>query len=174
MLATLVEEPFDDPEWFFEIKWDGYRVLAEVDHDKVELYSRNQLSFNTKFPLIVDSLKKMAHQVVLDGEVILLDKSKPVFQLLQNYQTDQKGDLIYYVFDLLYLDQHDLRSLPLVQRKQLLRELIIDSAHIRYCDHVVEKGISFFHKVVKKGLEGVIAKDSTSVYASAQPLMAED
>src|SRR5690606_23410316 len=105
MLAKLKEQPFDDENWIYELKYDGYRAIAEVDKKEVNLYSRNLKSFNTKFKAIADTLKKLGHTAVLDGEVAALnDEGKLEFQLLQNYETTKKGDLYYYVFDLLYLN----------------------------------------------------------------------
>jgi bifunctional non-homologous end joining protein LigD len=109
MLSTLVEEPFDRDGWLFEIKWDGYRAIAEIRPEGLRLYSRNLLSFEQQFVPIVNSLKKIAHEVILDGEIVVTDEAgKPSFQLLQEYQKAGKGQLVYYVFDLLYLDGQEL------------------------------------------------------------------
>ena len=109
MLATLIKEPFDNPEWLFEIKWDGYRAIARVDK-KVDLLSRNEKSFSIFNP-IAEELKKIKDQVILDGEVVVLDKKgKSQFQFMQNYQRTQKGSLYYYVFDLLFFNGKDLEA----------------------------------------------------------------
>ena len=113
MLSTLVEEPFDRDGWLFEIKWDGYRAIAEVAGPEVKLYSRNHKPFNSAFPVIVESLKGLSHAAVLDGEVVALDEAgRSRFQLLQNYRKTGDGRLVYCVFDLLYLDGRDLRREP--------------------------------------------------------------
>src|SRR5262249_42165191 len=113
MLATPADEPFDHPDWIFEVKWDGYRAIAEIEKGKVRLYSRNKLPFEQRFSPIVDSLQHLGHEAVLDGEVVVLDdKGKPQFQLLQGYQKARQGTLVYQVFDVLYLDGHHLRRLP--------------------------------------------------------------
>lgn len=168
MLAYLHEEPFNSKEWIFEIKWDGYRAIAQIEKHRVELYSRNGLSFNSHFPELVDDLQKIPVQsVVLDGEVVLLDKEgKSQFQLMQNYQRAQKGDLHYYVFDILYLDGYSLTHLPLIQRKEILKSLLTkaNSSLVNYSDHVEEKGIAFFKAAAKQQLEGIMAKKKDSVY----------
>src|SRR5262245_22103650 len=97
MLATVVDAPFDDPEWLFEIKWDGFRTLAFVKKGKVELKSRADKSFNEKFPFIVTALSNMRHEAILDGEVVVLDdKGRSRFSLLQNYSR-YASSLYYYV-----------------------------------------------------------------------------
>ena len=104
MLATLVREPFDHPDWLFEVKWDGYRAIAEIQDGKVSLYTRNQISLNQKFFPVTDSLQKFGFEAVLDGEIVVVDdQGHPNFQMLQNYQKSGRGHLIYYVFDLLLL-----------------------------------------------------------------------
>jgi bifunctional non-homologous end joining protein LigD len=166
MLATLVDKPFDDKQWIFEIKWDGYRAITEVN-DKLRLYSRNGLSYSEKFPVIADALKDIKHNAVLDGEIVLLDEDgKPSFQKLQHYEDNTNLPLVYYVFDLLFLDKKDVRHLPLLQRKELLQGLLEQnkSESVRYCDHVAETGIAMFKFAVERDLEGIIAKKIDSEY----------
>jgi bifunctional non-homologous end joining protein LigD len=165
MLATPVESSFDRPGWVFEVKWDGYRAIAEVSVKQVRLYSRKHLSFERTYAPIVESLKQLGHEAVLDGEIVVLDDSgKPQFQLLQNYQSTKKGPLVYFVFDLLYLDGHDLRGLPLLRRKELLARIVPDLPGIQLSEHVEERGIAFFEAVAEQGLEGIVAKDGRSRY----------
>jgi bifunctional non-homologous end joining protein LigD len=165
MLATLVKEPFDHPEWLFEVKWDGYRAIAEIQDGKVSLYSRNQISLNKKFSPITDSLPKFKFQAVLDGEIVVVDdQGHPDFQRLQNYQKSGRGHLIYYVFDLLFLGGHDLTNLPLLRRKELLKKILPSTQHLKFSEHVWEEGVLFFKAVKEKGLEGIIAKHSQSSY----------
>jgi bifunctional non-homologous end joining protein LigD len=165
MLATLVDHPFNRPDWFFEIKWDGYRAIAEVrKKKKAELYSRNLLSFENKFPLIFQELQKLDGNYILDGEIVALDDAgKPSFQLLQDYENNQQR-LVYYVFDLLYIDKYDICRLPLWERKQLLQGILPSLSRIFYCDHVETEGVSFFEAAVAQDLEGIIAKDAQSPY----------
>lgn len=168
MLATLTESAFDDSEWLFEVKWDGYRALAYID-DKVMLYSRNKTLFNTLFQPIVKELKKIKMQCILDGEIVILDeKGKSDFQLMQNYQKTQNGNLYYYIFDLLFLNGKDLRDSPLLERKKKLQALLqaYSLKHVYYSDHIEEKGVSFFEKAQQYDLEGIIAKKQTSIYRS--------
>ena len=125
MLASPAERPFDHPDWLFEVKWDGYRAIAEVEGGQVRLYSRNLLPFHRRYSPIVNSLERLGHDAVLDGEIVVVDGTgKPRFQLLQSYQMTGQGALVYQVFDLLYLDGHDLRNLPLLRRKELLAGLL--------------------------------------------------
>ncbi|MBO0697632.1 MAG: DNA ligase D [Zavarzinella sp.] len=165
MLATLVDGPFDRPGWLFELKWDGYRAVAEVTRSGVRLYSRNHQSFENKFAPVAVALRGLGHEAVLDGEVVVVDESgRSQFQLLQNYQKTGRGNLVYFVFDLLYLDGRDLRSLPLVERKEMLREMLPALPHVRYGDHVLDDGTAFFRAAADRGLEGIIGKDGSSRY----------
>ncbi len=169
MLATTVEKPFDRPGWLFEIKWDGYRAIAEVEGQKVRLYSRNQLSLEDRFGPLVRSLQGLGHQAVLDGEVVVVDETgKPSFQLLQNYQKSGVGQLVYMVFDLLYLNGHDLRRLPLTRRKELLEQILPVLPHVQRSDHIPERGSDFFSLASQQGLEGIIAKDGASTYVGGR------
>jgi bifunctional non-homologous end joining protein LigD len=165
MLATLVDKPFDRAGWLFEIKWDGYRAIAEVSQGGIRLYSRKQLSFNERYQPVVTALEQLGHEAVLDGEIVVLDgEGRPRFQLLQNYQKTREGQLVYYVFDLLYLDGRDLRSLPLSRRKKILQAILGTSLHVRLSDHVEQKGKLFLQAAKKQGLEGIMAKDGASPY----------
>jgi bifunctional non-homologous end joining protein LigD len=166
MLATFVDQPFDRPDWFFEVKWDGYRAIAEIEQGNVRLYSRRLLSFETKFAAVARALKGFGHDAVLDGEIVALDaQGRSHFQLLQNYQKTGKGTLIYYIFDLLYFDGNDLREQPLRRRKELLARLLKGSSSLlRLSEHIEEKGIAFFEAAARQGLEGIIAKNAASTY----------
>lgn len=169
MLATLAEQPFDDAEWIFEMKWDGYRAIAEWRKKKLKLYSRNGLSFVQKYPPVAEAITKLSHDCVLDGEIVVLnDKGRPRFQMLQEYDQDPRHPLHYYVFDLLFLDGKDLRELPLINRKELLHKLLSSYKGdvIRYSDHVSTNGKKFFHHVKKLDFEGMMAKKADSEYYS--------
>ena len=169
MLATLVKEPFDHPDWVFEVKWDGYRAVAEVRDGKVSLYSRNGISFEKKFSPIVDALRTFGGEAVLDGEIVVVDdQGRPDFQLLQHYQESGSGYLLYYVFDLLHFQGHDLTGLPLLRRKELLKRILPAIPKIRFSDHVGEEGILFYQASKEKGLEGIIAKHAGSVYEAGR------
>jgi bifunctional non-homologous end joining protein LigD len=169
MLATLVKEPFNDKDWIFEIKLDGYRAVAEIEKGKINLHSRNNLSFNTKFAPITESLKAIDQDVILDGEIVVLDEGGiSRFQAIQNYQRTGEGNLVYFVFDIIYLDGHDLTGLELIKRKELLKDLLPDLPNILYSEHIAEKGKDFFEAASGKKLEGIIAKDGRSSYQTGR------
>ncbi|HEV7331325.1 MAG TPA: DNA ligase D [Flavisolibacter sp.] len=165
MLATLIDEPFDNKDWLFEIKWDGYRAVAYCQGESVELVSRNLKPFTQKYAPVAQALRDLNIQAVFDGEIVAVDEQGLAnFQALQNWQ-NTPVQLRYYIFDLLWLNGQDLTQLPLIQRKQILEEVIpADLEHLRYSDHVEEKGKSFFKAAVKQGLEGIMAKRVNSIY----------
>jgi bifunctional non-homologous end joining protein LigD len=164
MLATLVEEAFDDPAWIFELKWDGYRAVAECGKNH-RLYSRNGLSFEHKYPAIFTAIKRIKVDCVLDGEIVLLNaEGKPDFQKLQLISANQDLQLVYYVFDLLELKGKDLKDIPLLKRKQLLEKLVKNNEKVIYCDHHSTYGIDYFEEVSKLDMEGIIAKRADSTY----------
>lgn len=165
MLARLHSEPFDDPTWIFEVKFDGYRAIADVSDKRVELYSRNSKTFNEDYAPVVEALRQLEHSVVLDGEVVVLDeKGRSQFQLLQQYLESRSSELYYYAFDLLELDGRDIRHLSLVERKELLKKLLPHNSIVRYSDHVRKSGKAFFEEAVRSGLEGIVAKRAGSAY----------
>lgn len=169
MLASLEDQPFDDNEWIFEMKWDGYRAIAEWNKKKLKLYSRNGLSFVQKYPPVAEAITQLKHDCVLDGEIVVLnDKGRPRFQMLQEYDQDPRHPIYYYVFDLLFLDGKDIRGLPLLQRKELLQQFLksYKGDVIRYSDHVTGSGKKFFHHVKKLDFEGMMAKKADSEYYS--------
>ena len=159
MLATLVAEPFDRPGWLFEIKWDGYRTIAEIQDGRVKLYSRNQNSFDRRFAPIAKDLQGLRHDAVLDGEVVVVDDAgRSSFQLLQNYQKTGQGRLAYYVFDILHLDGRDLRALPLRERKQILARLLRGMDRVLLSEHVEEKGVGLYRARWQKGSKASLPK----------------
>ncbi len=167
-LATLADEPFDNDEWLFENKYDGYRGLAQIEKGKVALISRNGISFNSKYPDLVTILGKQSNDLILDGEIVIEDaKGKSQFGWLQNHNDNPKrGKLKFYVFDILYFNGFDLRQLELIQRKKILKAVLQTSKEIVYSDHIIGKGIKTFKAVEKKGGEGIIAKKLSSKYYS--------
>lgn len=169
MLAASAKEPFDDPDWLFEIKLDGYRCMAEVAREEVQLYSRNDISFNQRFPGIVRALQGLDVDAVFDGEIAALDESgRSFFQLLQNYQRTGQGNICYFVFDLLYLNGRDLCDIPLVERKQMLQNLLPDLPGVKYSDHIDESGREFFAAAKANNLEGIVAKRRNSLYLAGR------
>lgn len=165
MLAKLIKQPFDDDDWVFEIKWDGYRAIASWDGKTAELYSRNGLDFSKKFASIYEKLHELKHKMVLDGEVVAIDdEGHAHFEWLQDVGNSNQGKLVYYVFDLLWYDGRDLTGWSLTARKQMLKQALPKNSVIRYSDEVVGKGKEFFKQAQKAHLEGVMAKKSSSTY----------
>src|SRR5687767_3678483 len=166
MLATLVDKPFDAPGWSYEVKWDGYRAIAGINKGKVELRSRNNKSFNEKFYPVYDALKKSRLQAVLDGEIIVSDSTGLAdFGDLQNWRSEADGQLQFYVFDILWLNGYSLMTLPLYERRKILRS-VIQARHpiIRVSEDFSATGTEFFKLAQKMQLEGIIAKRSDSEY----------
>lgn len=166
MLATLHDKAFDDENWVYEIKWDGYRAITELNGKEVRFYSRNGISFANEYTTLYDELRKLKIKAVLDGEVVALDEQqKASFQNLQRYQQDENIQLVYYVFDILSLKGKSVENKPLLERKGILQQLLpSDNPFIRYCDHIEGKGKAFFEALKTEGLEGMIAKRADSVY----------
>lgn len=165
MLATLVDKPFDDENWTYEVKWDGYRAVSFMKDGQVDMKSRNNKSFNEKFYPLYDELKTMDLNAVLDGEVVVLGKDGMAnFGSLQNWRSEADGDLVYYVFDILWYNGKDLKGLPLVDRKMILREVLPPSKQVLLSDSFDTSGIAFLNEAKKLGLEGIMAKRKDSTY----------
>lgn len=176
MLATPIVEPFDGPDWLFEIKWDGYRAVAFMENGKVRLVSRNQNELTQRYPELKDLPKSFkAKTAILDGEVVALDEQgRPSFSLMQQRTGFRPGGrrgvsnadvaVLYYAFDLLYLDGHDWRKVPLEERKKKLASILIAGDSLRYSDHYEREGKALFEVARQKGLEGILAKKRDSIY----------
>lgn len=168
MLAKSSEDAFDDEDWIFEIKWDGYRAVADLSKKQPLFYSRNGISFLSKFSSITEDFSQQKHHMILDGEIVAYDENgKPSFQLLQQIGDNPDLALTYQVFDLLWLNGHSTEELPLLQRKELLKDALIETDLIKFCDHVPENGIEFFNQMKKMQLEGMIAKKADSIYCES-------
>jgi bifunctional non-homologous end joining protein LigD len=168
MLATLTDKPFDDPDWVFETKWDGFRAMAKVAPGHASLYSRNLIDISRKYPAICQALAAIKHEAVLDGELVALDAhGRSRFQLLQNAEREP-ARLLYCVFDLLYLDGKDLRDRKLLERKAALERILPKSPLLLYSAHVVGEGLKAFNRAKRLGEEGVMAKRAASRYYSGQ------
>ena len=167
MLATLASKPFSDPNWLFEIKWDGYRVQALVRDKAVRILTRNLHDAETYFPKLLSPPTWIAaSEAIVDGEVVALDDAgRPDFGLLQERlgMKDAPG-LIYQAFDLLYLDGRSLLDVPLEDRKRLLKRVLMEHPRVRYAAHVEGEGLAFHAAAASQGLEGVVAKLRTSRY----------
>lgn len=163
MSATPNGIPFNSNEWLFEIKHDGYRIVSYISKGNVRLKTRKNVDYTQKFKLITDALKKWNYvDVIVDGEIVVLnDKGASDFHALQNYRS---GEIYYYVFDLLYLNGKDYTKLPLIKRKAILKKILPKVPFIRFCDHIIGKGIAMFEGAKELGLEGLIAKKIDSIY----------
>jgi len=166
MLATLVNEPFDDPDWSYEVKWDGYRALAYVNSGSVEFTSRNNKSFTEKYYPLAAVMQEWTINAVLDGEILVIGKEgKANFGALQNWRSEADGDLVYYAFDILWYEGKNLMDLPLSERQMILKEILpIDNDHVRISQIFTANGLGFFEAAEKMGLEGIMAKRLTSTY----------
>ncbi|HVV05773.1 MAG TPA: DNA ligase D [Puia sp.] len=166
MLATLVDKPFDEPGWLYEVKWDGYRALSFLRQGEIELRSRNNKSFDEKFYPVFNALKEWNIDAVLDGEIVVLDeKGQSDFSRLQEWRSEADGQLYYYLFDILWLDGRDLTQLPLTERRDILRSIMPDNDMLRMSENFEATGTEFFAAAKKMGLEGIIAKASGSTYS---------
>jgi bifunctional non-homologous end joining protein LigD len=178
MLCTLISDPFDDPNWIFEPKFDGQRILGRFDGHKVQLLSRYGHDDTLWFPEILSALKaSLSKPALIDGEVVSLDKhGRSVFRLLQQrfHLRDQEEiarrakefPAYFYVFDLLYTEHYDIRSLHLIERKKLLRETVKWSERIRWTEFNSRNGVRLFHEACRRDQEGIIGKQSQSSYVS--------
>jgi bifunctional non-homologous end joining protein LigD len=176
MLATLTDRPFSDPNWLFEIKWDGVRVLARIENGALTLRSRTGVDIAKRYPELASLPDALAaRQAILDGEIVALDaQGHSNFERLQermHVRTPSENlvaqiPVVYFAFDLLYCDGYDLRETPLLDRKQLLQRLLYTSERFRYADHQLEQGKELFALAERNGLEGIVAKRADSPYVS--------
>jgi bifunctional non-homologous end joining protein LigD len=172
MLATLVGGPFDDPDWLFEVKWDGFRVETVVDGSTVRLWTRGELDAAARYfgPFLDPPTWISARQAVVDGEVIALDdRGEPDFALLQarikgRGAASETTPFVYEVFDLLHLDGRSLLDEPLEERRRLLASVLRTDPRVRLSEHIEGDGIAFFEAARVRGLEGIMAKDRHSRY----------
>ena len=176
MLAESIEKPFDDPDWLFEIKWDGYRAIAFIENGKVRLVSRNQNELTARYPELKDMPEFIkAKTAILDGEVVALDaEGRASFSLMQQrtgfrpggHRAAAKADVpvLYYAFDLLYLDGYDWRRVPLEERKKKLASVLTTGDSLRYSDHYEAEGKALFEIASQRKLEGILAKKRNSCY----------
>jgi bifunctional non-homologous end joining protein LigD len=180
MLAETAERPFSKTGWIFELKYDGYRLVAAKENGEAELRYRRGADSTKIFPDIARAIVKLPFErFVLDGEVVVLDEeARPSFQRLQKrvqltrVQDIERAAVVhpatYYAFDLLAFGEFDLRGLPLVDRKRLLRSLLPQAGPIRFSDHIEAQGEELYRQVEKMKLEGVLAKKADSTYRSGR------
>lgn len=165
MLATLVDNPFDEEGWMYEVKWDGYRAIAFLNKDEINITSRNNKSFNEKFYPVYNALQELHINAVLDGEIVVItDVGISSFGHLQNWRSEADGELVYYVFDILWLNGYNLMDLPLAQRRQILHQTISSTNIIRVSESFETGAVQFFEAAKKMHLEGIIAKRANSTY----------
>src|SRR5439155_18261995 len=184
MAASLAAAPFDNPDWLFEIKWDGYRVEAIVDGDAVRMKTRHGNDAGAYFPRLLSPPSWIkAEQAIVDGEVVALDEDgRPDFGLLQlrisetvgsrapgrlkgmarpateeQAEEARRAPLVYQAFDLIYFDGKLLLNVPLEHRKRLLRSVLREHSRVRFASHVEQEGVAFFEAARKNDLEGIIA-----------------
>jgi len=176
MLATLADHPFSDPNWLFEIKWDGVRALARIENGALVLRSRTGVDIAKRYPELASLPKALAaRKAILDGEIVALDaQGHSNFERLQERMHVRAPSeslvtqirVVYFAFDLLHCDGYDLREAPLLERKQLLQRLLYTSERFRYADHQLEHGKELFTLAEQNGLEGIVAKRADSPYVS--------
>ena len=179
MLATLVGAPFDDPDWTFEIKWDGFRVETVIDSGDVRLWTRGQQDAAGYFgPFLTPADWIAAEEAIVDGEVIALDdRGEPDFALLQaRIKGKRQGGVptpfVYEAFDLMWLDGRSLIAEPLEIRRRLLKDVLRADPRVRLSEDIAAEGIAFFEAARVRQLEGIMAKDRRSTYAPGKRSMA--
>jgi bifunctional non-homologous end joining protein LigD len=180
MLAETREEPFSRAGWLFEVKLDGYRMRAVKENGQARLITRNGNDYSAAFPELIRPIAALPYaNVLMDGELVILDDAgRPSFQRLQNRarigrtpdirhaSVESPGTL--YVFDLMALEGFDLRSLPLVKRKALLRKVLPEAGPLKYSEHFEKEGEALYDQAVGMGLEGIVAKQADSPYKSGR------
>ena len=166
MLATLVNEPVKEEGWVYEMKWDGYRAVSYLQNGKVDICSRNNKSFNQKFYPLYETLQQWKINAVLDGEIVVVNEhGVPDFSDLQLWRSEADGQLLYYLFDILWLEGCSVMHLPLEERKELLKSILPKNAsHLRVSEILKDKGEEAFEMAKQFHLEGVMAKRSGSKY----------
>jgi bifunctional non-homologous end joining protein LigD len=173
-LATLSDTPPSGANWIHEIKLDGYRIEARLDHGKVRLFTRNRQDWTHRFKSIADAVAKLpAETALLDGELVAQnEKGFSSFSLLQTYLKEGNSErLVYWVFDLLYLDGHDLTEEPMLERKAALERLLRpgnSASPIRYCEHLEGNGAAILKRACDIELEGIVSKRSDAPYRSGR------
>lgn len=173
-LASLSEKPFSNPDWLFEVKWDGVRGIAYLANGEVSVRSRAGREISLEYPEIRELSNQLgAAEAIVDGELVALDSAgRSNFQKLQNRSGVRNPSrkllesipVTYYAFDLLYCDGYDLRKVPLERRKELLRQILRPNNHIRYSEHEIGKGKELYEAAKQQALEGIIGKKRDSAY----------
>ncbi|HEX9272733.1 MAG TPA: DNA ligase D [Candidatus Binatia bacterium] len=176
-LATLVDSVPQGDEWLHEIKFDGYRILCRIDNKRAKFLTREAQDWTGRFDALVGAAQGLpVHQALLDGEVVALEENGTTnFQLLQNsLKQNNTANLVYFVFDLLYLDGWDLTRSPLRDRKKILAQILKPrrasktTGSLRYSEHWMGQGQELYEESCRKGLEGIISKKADQPYRSGR------
>lgn len=176
-LAFLTEKAPLGNDWIHEEKFDGYRIIAFIQNNQVKLLSRNANDWSNYFPHLITALKKLKLiNAILDGEIVVLDsKNISNFSLLQNaISTKDNRNIIYNIFDLPYYNNYDLRKIPLIERKKILKKILSENKNrikktpLRYTKHIQGQGYRVFKLACKNGLEGIISKKIDSHYVESR------
>ena len=180
MLAESRDKPFTRDGWLFELKYDGYRIVADREFDVAQLFTRNHNDATATFPEIAYAVSRLPFErLVLDGEAVVLDQTgRPSFQLLQQRgrflrpidarRAATRLPAVYYAFDLLAFEEFDLRSLPLIERKRILQMVLPEAGTLRPTEHIETRGVDFYEAVRQLGLEGIVAKKADSKYRAGR------
>jgi bifunctional non-homologous end joining protein LigD len=172
MLPTLAKAPFSNPNWIFEPKWDGYRAICFLENGSVQFASKNRKSLTQRFPdlqRIPKSIK--ADTAILDGEIVALDKKGlPCFAGLRSGRVANECVIVFYAFDLIYLNGHDITQKSVVERKVILKRILPkqDAGRVRYTEHIAGDGERLFRELEKRKLEGMVAKRADSLYVGGR------
>src|SRR5215469_16810578 len=169
MLATLIDKPFNEPGWIYEVKWDGYRAIALMNKGNVNIISRNNKSFDEKFYPVKQALEDWGINAVVDGEIAVLnDKGIAHFGTLQNWRSEADGQLIYYVFDILWFDGKNLEELPLIDRRAIFKNILPTDTIIRFSENFETDATEFLEAAANLGMEGIMAKKEDSPYIQGE------
>jgi bifunctional non-homologous end joining protein LigD len=166
MLASTTKHPFNDVDWQWEVKWDGYRMMCYKNENKINLRSRNNNEYTQRFRIIADELLRWKHDAILDGEMVVINEHGiSHFNSLENWYSMEDGQLRYYVFDILFFDGKSLLTMPLYKRRTLLKKHFPKSPIICYNECFAgDKGIELFEKANHFRLEGIVGKHKESEY----------
>ncbi|RWJ21151.1 MAG: ATP-dependent DNA ligase [Mesorhizobium sp.] len=175
-VAMLVDKPPKGPQWVFEVKWDGYRLAIHVEPGRVRVITRGGYDWTRRFAAIAAAARQLGHEsLILDGEAVVLDeKGRSDFGALQRAlgrkpSLHDPREILFFAFDLLYLDGHDLRRQPLRQRRRLLEQIVAGrEGVIRLSEEVEADGDEFYRIACEHGLEGIIAKHRDKTYHSGR------
>jgi bifunctional non-homologous end joining protein LigD len=170
MLATKVGAPFSRAGWLFEPKWDGYRAICFFRDGHVRFVSRNQRDLSRRFPELQSIAKSIkASSAIIDGEIVAIDEDgAQCFEQLQNHKRD--CFIIYFAFDLLFLNGESLTEVPLIERKAQLKRILPKgmAGRLRFTDHVLNRGLDLFAALEAQQFEGMVAKRADSVYVEGR------